>query len=308
MQTDEKDDHVKALLLAVATFLRDTVCKAYGALREKDRLVQESERKRARLGQEIGTLNEEASKREQLLEDAIATADRGASEAARLKGEVQKLEGAKQADKKKIAGLQMEAEQARSTERRLRNKVTDLEAELQKTTAELETQRESAEQQRQENEDLRQQSQIEYSFDEPGPLDAFGEFVQGSSRSQSWETSSVVYAEDIDLDSSPSRPSTPAPSASHSSRAPSVASSRVSSKTFRLRSTFSSQARMASGSGAVPQRPKFVSDWSLDPPASKRKRVAADESSKKFPIKVDANGRPIGQLQIGPRARLNKYN
>ncbi|GJE98545.1 hypothetical protein PsYK624_147770 [Phanerochaete sordida] len=322
MQTDEKDDHIKALLASLSAFLQDAVCKLFDTAKEKDRLVQESERKRAQLKREVNTLNAEAARREQLLEDALAMAERGAHEAAELRGEVQRLETAKMADKKKMAGLQAEAEQARSTERRLRHKLADAEAALQQATAELEAQRASAEQQRQENADLREQSQYEYPYDDafgdaPGPPSEYDAFVQGSSRaeSQSWETSSVVYAEDIDLDSEPSQTSSPPRSVSMRSSqatrapsaAPSLASSSLLSSARRFHPLSKPGARKTAG-GAAPVRPKFKSDWSLPPPPSKRKRTAGDEEKKKFPIKTDANGRPIGQLQVGPLGKLNKYN
>lgn len=304
MHSDEAEDHVKALLGALASFLGDVVCGVFDALREKERLVHEGERRRARLQQQVDERTSEAEKIERLLEDALVTAERGTLEVTQLKSEVQRLETSKQADKKRIAGLQMEAEQARSTERRLRHKIVDLEAELQRTAAELETQRESAEQQRQENEDLQSQleSQIDYAYDAYDAQSEFDTvFVQGPSRSQTWETETFVG--DVDLDSSPSRPTTPR----RSSRAPSVVPSVAPPVTSSRGATASHARRPASGVASL-LRPTFGSDWSLPPPSAKRKRTADDERKKPFPIKTDKNGRPVGQLQVGPRIKLNKYN
>ncbi|GBE89523.1 hypothetical protein SCP_1601850 [Sparassis crispa] len=49
------------------------------------------------------------------------------------------------------------------------------------------------------------------------------------------------------------------------------------------------------------QRPKFASDWTLDPPR-KRKR---ENSATTFPIQVDAKGQVKGIVQLGSRQRLS---
>lgn len=49
----------------------------------------------------------------------------------------------------------------------------------------------------------------------------------------------------------------------------------------------------------------FASTWTL-PPTNKKRKLESDDRGTKFPIKLDSKGRPIGNVMLGSRIRLQK--
>ncbi|KAI0692509.1 hypothetical protein BC835DRAFT_1356996 [Cytidiella melzeri] len=54
-------------------------------------------------------------------------------------------------------------------------------------------------------------------------------------------------------------------------------------------------------------RPTFGSTWNIESNVP-RKRKVPDKSRQQFPIKTDSSGRVVGNIQVGPRGKLNRYN
>ncbi|KAI0339561.1 hypothetical protein BDW22DRAFT_1361102 [Trametopsis cervina] len=59
-------------------------------------------------------------------------------------------------------------------------------------------------------------------------------------------------------------------------------------------------------------QPRFGSDWTLKPKSTAKRKLETQGSSSTlgtfFPIKRDSSGRVVGNVQVGPRVKLNKYN
>lgn len=197
-------------------------------------------------------------------------------------------------------------------ERSLRREISELKSQLEDTQEALEAQRAAAEQQRVEADELRERSQLEGAYGSQYGDDPYGPLYSGDqpqeedllraaagSGSQCLETYTADVDLDDDLDGAP--PSSPGSL---------VVARRTPRRTHTPPRASSSAGRRSQPGpqGTAAARPQFPSDWSLAPPPSKRKRGSADEEKKAFPIKTDASGRPLGQLHVGPRGKLNKYN
>ena len=187
---------------------------------------------------------------------------------------------------------------------------------------ELETLRETTTQQRHENDDLRRQSGLLPPYDDRAG-DAAGEFIQGSSHD------TLLYPDEVDLDSQSSDALAPPPS--YLAR-----DNSLSSDPPDLPTVFHTPppkrppaARRALDIKPPPPFPQSL-PWTLPSSAlaglGKRKRPEARDNKGEpagggsvgrnglvrigsaSGLRLDNSGRPLGQVQLGPRTRLNKHN
>jgi hypothetical protein len=57
-------------------------------------------------------------------------------------------------------------------------------------------------------------------------------------------------------------------------------------------------------------RPRFGSDWNLSKRSTAKKKfsIKTGSATPSFPLKLDSRGRPIGNVQVGTRAKMNRHS
>ncbi|KIP01859.1 hypothetical protein PHLGIDRAFT_122991 [Phlebiopsis gigantea 11061_1 CR5-6] len=315
------EDPILDLFGAFHDFILTSVTHAFRMVGERDRQLRRKDKEVAELRESKDELEFDAQRQQKLVEDSLFAASQAADQVEELRSQVEGMKNNRNLDKQKIVSLQGSIQTARTTEARVRKRLAQRDEEKRALENELAALRESTAHQRQENEDLRRQSGYLASYD--GPDDETGDFAQGSSYG------TLLYPDDIDLDSQSS--DALAPPSSYRTR------DSLSSDPPNLPTIYHTPppkrapaARQALDIQPPPKFPQSLS-WTLPPSAltglGKRKRPEAKittaepagggsvaragfvrTGSAHLPLRLDSNGRPVGQVQLGPRTRLNKHN